>query len=80
MVLRFFNFSSIKTWHFYLSQNQSSAAGSQPAAAFWCSCLASTCEISAVFALFRTFWKFKIDFLQPRKQISRCGNLVTKQK
>src|ERR1700746_3205626 len=76
MVLRSFNFSSIKTPRFYLLQNQSSAAGSQAAAAFWCSHTARTSTIPAVFALFRTFLKFKIDFPGIRTQIFPCGNLA----
>jgi hypothetical protein len=80
MVLRSLNFSSIKTTRFYLSQNQSSAAGSQAAAAIWCSRIARTAKIPAVFALFRTIVKFKIDFPGTRTQIFPCGNLVIKQK
>jgi hypothetical protein len=76
MVLRSLNFSSIKTTRFYLLQNQSSAAGSQPAAAFWCSPLAETCEIPAVGACFRTFMKAKIDFAGTRTHFLQCGNLA----
>src|SRR5215469_16517373 len=61
MVLRSFHFSSIKTSRFYLLQNQSSAAGSQPNAAFWCSLLSKTSKIPTVFPLSRTFHKVNID-------------------
>src|SRR5215469_17664388 len=80
MVLRSFHFSSIKTSRFYLLQNQSSAAGSQPNAAFWCSLLSKTSKIPTVFALFRTFHKVNIDAPGTRTQIFLCGNLVTIQK
>src|SRR5579864_6275283 len=80
MFLRSLNFSSIKTTRFYLLQNQSSAAGSQPAAAFWCNSLITICEIPAVFALFRMFMKAKIDFLRSCRQFVECGNLGRKQK
>jgi hypothetical protein len=64
MVLRSFSFSSMKTVRFYLLQNQSSAASSQPVAAFWCSGPTQTCEIPAVFALFHTFMKLNTEFVQ----------------
>jgi hypothetical protein len=52
MFLRSLFFSSIKTTRFYLSQNQSSAAGSQPVAAFWCNWLTQVCEILRCFRAF----------------------------
>jgi len=61
-------------------QNQSSAAGSQPPAIFWCNWIPNFCEIPAVGALFRMFPKLKTDFLRSRTQFFPCGNLVTKQK
>src|SRR5579864_6318019 len=80
MFLRSLNFSSIKTTRFYLLQNQSSAAGSQPPAMFWCNPITHFYEIPAVGALFRMFRKVKIVFLPPRTLFLPCGNLVTKQK
>jgi hypothetical protein len=80
MVLRSFYFASIKTTRFYLLQNQSSAAGAQPAAAFWCNPLTETYAIPPVFARFRTFMKVKIDFLCTRPQFFQCGNPGRKQK
>ena len=51
-----------------------------PAKSIECSWFTETCEIAAVFALFRTFVKAKIDILPPRTRFPPCGNLVTKQK
>ena len=78
--LRSLNFSSIKTTLFYLLRNQSSAAGSQPNATFWCIPFPETRKIPALFALFRMFPKSNIAFLPARPHFSSCGNLVTKQK